>query len=59
MILFALLIATIICWFMILIGFNLYYSIVDKNVPENLTWRITGITVFIMINLLTLAYCSN
>jgi branched-subunit amino acid ABC-type transport system permease component len=59
MVIIAILIAFVMCWFTVLLILNFYYDVIEKEKPENETLLVTLWTIFIMSNILYMAFCSS
>jgi hypothetical protein len=59
MVIIAILIASVMCWFTVLLILSFYYNVIEKKKPENETLLVTLWTIFIMSNILYMAFCSN
>ena len=59
MVVLGILIAYCVCWVTVFIALNFYYDAISKNKPKSITLRVTLVSFFIMISLLSLGYCSH
>ena len=59
MIVFSILIAWCVSWFTVFIILNFYYDTLSKDKPKSLAIKVTLISFFIMLCLLSLAYCNQ
>jgi branched-subunit amino acid ABC-type transport system permease component len=59
MVIIAILIAFVMCWFTVLLILSFYYDVMEKEKPENETLLVTLWTIFIMSNILYMAFCSS